>query len=259
MIGKITTGEIAAFVEENISIFHDKQLADLKTISLNAVLGRKNPYLFKAKNLNIAADLVKYLMDAFLISREETNFGDFLERLAIFINYKIYGGQKSTNVGMDLEFDRDGEHYIVSIKSGPNWGNSDQINRMYLNFFNLITQLTSINPNLSVIPVNGCCYGKDTNHNKPAKVKIGEGMSHYFTYKKLSGQSFWWFISGNPNLYIDIIEPLGHRAKEKNEAFAEEYAKLINKFTIEFSRDFCGTDGAINWEKVTKLSSAEKK
>ena len=84
MSASITYEEIAAFVENNISLFHEKQIEELKKLSLVKVLSRKNPYLFRAKNLNIAGELVKYLLDAFLISQEETNFGDFLERLAIF-------------------------------------------------------------------------------------------------------------------------------------------------------------------------------
>ncbi|MCB1935052.1 MAG: hypothetical protein KDF59_03835 [Nitrosomonas sp.] len=31
---------------------------------------------------------------------------------------------------------------------------------------------------------------------------------------KYCGQQFWEFISGTSNLYTDIIEPLGHEAKE---------------------------------------------
>jgi len=38
-------------------------------------------------------------------------------------------------------------------------------------------------------------------------------------YLKKCGQSFWAFISGDDDLYTTIIEPLGHRAKERNEAF----------------------------------------
>ena len=78
-------------------------------------------------------------------------------------------------------------------------------------------------------------------------------------YLKLCGQEFWEFISGNPNLYIDIIEPLGHRAKERNEAFQAQYAKVITRFTGEFIADFCAPDGAIIWEKVLKLNSGREK
>lgn len=95
-----------------------------------------------------------------------------------------------------------------------------------------------------MVAVNGCCYGKD---DKPDK---GE-------YLKLCGQRFWEFISGDENLYTDIIEPLGHNAKEKNEQFQQEYAKVINKFTLEFSQEYCDTDGSILWYKLVQFNSGK--
>jgi hypothetical protein len=73
----------------------------------------------------------------------------------------------------------------------------------------------------------------------------------------LCGQRFWSFISGNDDLYTDIIEPLGHRAKEKNELFMQEYAKVINKFNLEFITTFCDADGNILWEDIVKFNSAQ--
>ena len=96
----------------------------------------------------------------------------------------------------------------------------------------------------NVIAVNGCCYGKD---RKPDK---GD-------YLKLCGQKFWEFISGNNNLYTDIIEPLGYQAKEKNEQFVKEYAKVVNKFTAEFIGKFCDAEGNMLWEEIVKFNSSE--
>jgi len=82
---------------------------------------RKNPYLFKAKNLSVS-DLIQSILDAYLSSQEEAIFGTFLEKLAIFVSSIFIDGKKSSAQGVDLEFLRKGKHYIVSIKSGPNWG-----------------------------------------------------------------------------------------------------------------------------------------
>lgn len=79
-------------------------------------------------------DIVKGILDAHLSSQEETIFGEFLEGLSIFINNMVYGGTKSSAVGIDLEFEKDGIKYIVSIKSGPNWGNSQQVTKMKEDF-----------------------------------------------------------------------------------------------------------------------------
>ena len=109
--------------------FHDKRIVKLRQLKLAQVLKRKNPYLFRAKAIVAAPDLVKHLLRAYLSSQEETIFGDFLEGLAIHICSQAYGGHKSTTEGVDLEFVRDGVRYIVDIKSGPNWGNASQIKK----------------------------------------------------------------------------------------------------------------------------------
>lgn len=208
------------------------------------VVKRKNPYLFKAKDINSAPDFVKNILDARLSSQEETIFGDFLEGLAIFINSQVFDGHKSSAEGIDLEFEKDNIRYIVSIKSGPNWGNSSQISKLKDNFRKAKRIIGTNQSAINVVAINGCCYGKNQNQDK------GE-------YMKYCGQTFWEFISGDPNLYTDIIEPLGHQAKERNEQFKIEYDNVINKFSCEFISRFCDTNGKILWEEVIMFNSSE--
>ncbi|MDR0544072.1 MAG: cytosolic protein, partial [Odoribacteraceae bacterium] len=179
---------------------------------------------------------------AFISSNEETLFGNWLEGLAIFINQKARGGRKSGITGIDLEFDRNDTRYIVAIKSGPNWGNSSQINKMKSDFLAARRTLRTSNSNLLVTAVNGCCYGRESHPDK----------GDYFKY---CGQEFWYFISGIPSLFTDIIEPLGHDAKEKNARFQEEHACMINKFTREFTSNFCNEAGQIDWKRLVEFSS----
>jgi len=237
--------DVTKYVEDNISTFHQKRIDSLKRLKLKTVLKKKNPYLFRAKHLLTAEQIIRKLTDAFISSNEETIFGDWLEGLAIFINQKVYGGWKSGITGIDLEFDKDNVRNIVTIKSGPNWGNSSQISKMKADFSTAKKTLRTSNSGLVVKAVNGCCYGKDNNPDK------GE----YFKY---CGQNFWEFISGQENLYKDIIEPLGYKAKEKNNAFIESYAQMINKFTKEFSNDFCDDSGNIDWAKLVEFNSGKE-
>ena len=240
---EVRTEDVVSYVEANIGTFHQKRLQSLQRLKLKQILKRKNPYLFKAKNILTASDLVKTLLDAHLSSQEETIFGDFLEGLAIFINERVYGGQKSSSEGVDLEFSNDGVRYIVAIKSGPNWANSSQIRRMVDNFNKAKRILRTSNSNtLNVVAVNGCCYGKE---NQPDR---GE----YFKY---CGQRFWEFISGDNNLYLDIIEPLGHQARQRNDEFILAYSQIINLFTQEFGENFCA-DGLIKWDELVKYNSS---
>ncbi len=241
---KIKLEIVQQYVEDNIAVFHEKRINSLDSLSLSRVLKRKNPYLFKAKNVLTAEALVKSLVDAHISSNEETVFGDWLEGLAIFINGKVHGGKKSGIVNIDLEFDKNNTRYIVNIKSGPNWGNSSQISKMVADFKTVKRTLRTSNSNLNIVAINGCCYGRD---NKPDK-------GDYFKY---CGQKFWEFISGNRNLFLEIIEPLGFKAKMKNESFLVSYSKMINKFTREFSNEYCNDDGEINWEKLVIFNSGD--
>ena len=237
--------EVSQYVQQNIGNFHRGRLDSLRKLKLNKILERKNPYLFRARNILLAQDLVRILLDAYLSSQEETIFGNFLEGLAIFVNQKVYNGWKSSTQGIDLEFNKDNVRYIIAIKSGPNWGNSSQIRKMQDDFRRAKQTIRTSNSNLHVVAVNGCCYGRN------AKPDRGD-------YYKYCGQKFWDFISGNPDLYLRIIKPLGHSAKEKNEVFQEEYAQMVNKFTLEFSETFV-TNGEIDWDSLVRFNSAQSR
>ena len=164
--------DIIKYVEENIPSFHQKRIKKIETLKLKEVLHKKNPYLFKAKNIQTADKIVKGIVDAYLSSSEE----------AIFINGKVYGGIKSGIKGIDLEFDNNNIRNLVSIKSGPNWGNSSQIEKM---------------------------------------------------------------------------EPLGHKAKERNENYSKQYSEKINIFVKEFIEIFCNKNGSIEWEKLVRYNSSK--
>ncbi len=240
--------EVATYVEENIGAFHLRRLESLQALKLDKILSRKNPYLFKAKNILTAEMLIRGILDAHLSSQEETLFGEFLEGIAQFVNNKVYGGYKPPQgghlTGIDLVFEADNVVYMVEIKSGPNWGNASQLKKMLENFEQARATLTTHYPDRQIIAVNGCSYGTDSSPRKR------NGL-----YWKLCGQDFWQFISNNENLYTDIIEPFGYKAQEKNKEFMEAYSNLINKLTLEFSLKYCNADGAINWQAIVEFTS----
>jgi hypothetical protein len=240
--------DVTQYVELNINTFHEKRIKSLDSLKLSQVLKRKNPYLFKAKHTTTSEQIIRGIVDAHISSNEETIFGDWLEGLAIFINQKVYGGWKSGIPNIDLKFDKDDIRYIVTIKSGPNWGNSSQISKMIADFKTAKKTLRTSNSQLNIVTINGCCYGRDNNPDK----------GDYFKY---CGQDFWSFISGNESLYLDIVEPLGHKAREQNDEFQKSYAQMINKFTKQFSNDFCKDNGEIEWDKLVQFNSgkADKK
>ena len=244
MSNKELFAKIKGYVIDRIGDFHEARLASLNKLKLKKVLGRKNLYLFRAKNQVLANDIVKGILDSYLSSSEETVFGDWLEGLAIFVAGEVFGGTKSSAMGIDLELERDGVHYLVSIKSGPNWGNSSQFRKMENDFKTAMRILHTSKSKLHVEAINGCCYGKDKNPDKG-------------TYRKLCGQEFWEFISGEPDLYLEIIEPLSAKAKEKNEEFLRRYNCKLNLFVKEFLKDYSLDDGSVDWKKLLKMNSGK--
>jgi hypothetical protein len=243
---ELNLSKVTDYVNLHISEFHTKRIQSLDNLALMDVLQRKNPYLYKAKNMQTSEMIVRGIVDAHISSNEETIFGDWLEGLVIFINHEVYDGWKSGIPGIDLEFNKDGQRIIITIKSGPHWANRSQKDKMKADFISAKRTLRTSDSKLNIVAVNGCCYGRD---NKPDK---GD-------YYKYCGQVFWSYISGSETLFTDIIEPLGFNAKKKNDEFEESYSKMINRFTIDFLTNFCGGDGSINWEKLVQFNSGKNK
>lgn len=243
---KLNLENVSRYVEENIGDFHQKRLAKVDSIELKQVLKSKNPYLFKAKNVTTANEIIEGILSAFLSSSEEGIFGNWLERLAIYINDSVYSGRKAGIEGIDLDFDREGIRVVVAIKSGPNWGNDSQVNKLIDQFNVVRRRLSTSGSKVNLMCVNGCCYGK----SNPRTEYKAKG-----SYHKLCGERFWELISGEATLYTRLIVPIGHQAKEKNQEFQESYGKLVNRLTKEFLEEFCSADGEIDWDKLIRFNS----
>ena len=238
--------ELRIFVENCIVDYHEKLLDRLGKLKLSDVLKRKNPYLFKVKSINTSHQLIESILSAYLSSQEEAIFGGTLEEIAIYVCRHTKGGIKSSAEGIDMEFEEGNIRYIVSVKSGPNWGNSSSIAKLKDHFKKAKKILGTNTRQTNVVAVNGCCYGRDDTPDK------GD-------YLKLCGQRFWSLISGNQDLYTQIIEPLGHQAHNRNEKFYAEYDKVLNKFVRDFANEYCDNDGAIKWESLLEYNSGQKK
>ena len=244
---KLDYNKLNEFIASDIiGPFYNIRLERLGSANLAIIAKRKNPYLFKAKNIETAGDLAKAILDAFLSSQEETIFGDLMENLAIHVCHEAFDGSKAEEGkyrSVDLIFTRDNKLYIVGIKSGPNWGNSDQISIMKRNFkaAKKIIRATQENTK-TIVAVNGCMYGRD---NKPHKVSKDPDLSYY----KICGQAFWGLVSGDDQLYKKIIQPLDKEAKKRDDTFKKLYVKKINEMTKDIVNLFYVEDN-LNWEKI---------
>ena len=237
--------------EHVITPFYATRLNNLHSLRLTNVLKRKNPYLFKAKNIELAGDMVTSIVDAFLSSQEEAIFGNLMEGFAIHVSKMLYGGFKSEFKSIDLEFQRDGIYYVVGIKSGTNWGNADQVARMRDNFKSAKEMLRARGVAGEIIAINGCIYGRD---RVPFKSHADPDKQYY----KYAGQEFWRFISDDDNLYREIITPIDQEARQKDENFERAYSAKINEMTQEFLSHFV-TNNLIDWVKLVDYVSRREK
>jgi len=241
-MNKKTAQLVENYVNENIDAFHVARITNLQHLELNTVLKNKNPYLFRAKNLTLAADLMKALLDARLSSSEEGSFGGFLENLAIYVTTITGGGQKSGAEGIDIDATRGGIRYLIAVKSGKNWGNASQHSALKQNFKKAVKVIKQSKHGGSLQPTLGICYGNFQTKNNGEFLHIG-------------GQSFWHLLSGDANLYIDLVEPLGHKSEEHHNNFEAEKHKTYNRLIREFTNEYCDQSGAIDWSKLVRFVS----
>lgn len=240
-MNKLDFSEILVKINTGMIVYNDRRLEFLKKITFDGLLNN-NAYLMAVMELYSAEEIIAKLLDNCLISAEEVFINDFLKDLAIFIASQTCNGYKSTAPGVDLEFFNRDVHYIVSVKSGWNWGNSSQQRKLEEDLRNAAARLKQAHRSANVQTVLGICYGK-------SKTTYLRG------YLKISGQNFWYLISENMDLYTDIIEPIGFRAKEHNEAFILEKAQVQNRFTKSFIDRFCDEKGGIDWVKLVEYNS----
>jgi Type II restriction endonuclease EcoO109I len=153
-----------------------------------------------------------------------------------------------------LEFQREHVYYVVGIKSGTNWGNSDQINAMKNNFKQARQTLRQRGITDQIIAVNGCMYGTEANPLKEDSTTRDEDKTYY----KYAGQAFWQFISRNDDLYQEIIVPIDQQAKQKDSAFRRAYTSKINEMTEEFTKSFMTLEKQINWVALVDFVSKRR-
>jgi len=229
--------QVEQFVEVAISDFHERRVANVQSLKLLPVLRAKNPYLFRAKHLESAADLIRAILDARLSSAEEGMFGQFMEDLAKFVSQEKCDGQKTSTTGIDIDLKRDGVRYLIAVKSGKSWSNSSSMKKLRENFQTAVKVLKQSKTVGEIQPTIGICYGRTKRVNNGAFLQV-------------SGQDFWELISGEPDLYMDIIEPIGYRAREFNDEFIMKRDHALNRMVREFTEKFCTADGKIDWQKI---------
>lgn len=201
-----------------------------------ANLRRKNPFLYRIRGCETPERLALEIVNAYISSSEETMFGEIFERMAIVVAREAHEGRKSSSEAIDLEWDEVGPpntRILVQVKSGPNWGNSQQQRRMLDTFRRATQAYRSNNPDSQVLCVEGCCYGRNETRDRG-------------THLKIVGMDFWSFISKWDACSLALLELVGEfsrngftRYKEsavtQTVAYLEESAVVTANHMIDWS------------------------
>lgn len=237
----------SSYDEEAVFIAIGKALTEFYTsltetldhIDVNKILKRKNPYLYRAKGINNATQIVDGILSAYVSSSEETIFGNsFFEPLAVVVS----GGQKAVTEGVDITVDKDNTIYSIAVKSGTSVFNADSRKRQEQNFQS--AQKRAQQAHKAFFPVVGYGYGKKK--TTPNKEKF---------YKELAGKDFWQWLTGDAEFYTKIITYMGTRPDEFAKKFEEAYNKAENRMIRQFTIKYCKDDGSIDWDALIRFNS----
>ena len=228
-------------VSAALTDFYTSLTKTLDNIDVEKILKRKNPYLYRAKGISSAGQIVDGILAAYVSSSEETVFGNtFFEPIAIVVS----GGQKAVTEGVDITVDKNNTIYSIAVESGTSVFNADSRKRQEQNFQS--AQKRAQQAHKAFLPVVGYGYGKK-------KVKAGNEKF----YKELAGKDFWEWLTGDAEFYTKIIRMMGTRPDEYAKNFEVAYAKAENRMVREFTIKYCRDDGSIDWDMLLRFNSGD--
>ena len=221
--------------------FYTSLTSNLDKIDVDKILKKKNPYLYRAKGISSAGQIIDGILSAYVSSSEETIFGNtFFEPLAIVVS----GGQKAVTEGVDITVDKDNTIYSIAVKSGTSVFNADSRKRQEQNF--QAAQKRAQQARKAYFPIVGYGYGKKNVTARNEKF-----------YKELAGKDFWEWLTGDADFYTKIIRFMGTKPDEFAKDFEEAYSRAQNRMVRDFTVRYCKEDGTIDWDKLVEYNSGD--
>lgn len=232
--------EIVQAIAVALDNFYTSLISKVDALNIKKVLKRKNPYLFRAKAMNGASQIVEAILAAFVSSSEETIFGNvFFEPIAT----AAAQGQKALAEGVDIMVERDNTIYAIAVKSGTSVFNADSRKKQEQNF--MAARKLAQQAKKRFVPIIGYGYGNKKTTNR--------GLAKF--YDELAGKDFWTELTGDEEFYIKLICFMLELPEKYVADFDESYQKAANRLVKEFTNEFCNEDGSIDWEKLVKFNS----
>ena len=235
------TSELQDLISRGLQDFYRRRLEAVSGLKLDKVLLRKNPYLFKALATEKASEIVEQILTAYISSSDETIFGDaFFELIARVVS----GGKASTQEGNDIIIEQNKKVIAIALKSGPNPYNASAKRRQSQEFLAIQKRLYKLQKQFD--PVLGHAYGRLKSEPHGTQV-----------YRDLSGQAFWTEITGDPDFYLKLVRLMRDEPAKHRNTYRPEWDATVNRLTLEFTQNFCFSDGHIDWEKLVSFVSED--
>ena len=238
--------EVIEAIAKGLDNFYKSLIDKTNNLDIKKIMKRKNPYLYRAKAMQNASDIVSSVLDAFVTSSEETIFGNcFFEPLALAAS----GGSKALAEGVDIMIEKKEEKtiYAVAVKSGTSVFNADSKKRQEQNFAAAAKLAKQAKARYEAIIGYG--YGK--------KKITGKGVPKM--YQELAGQEFWAELTGEENFYLKIIQFMGELPEQYLDDYQRSYNNAMNRLLKQFTTEFCKDTGEIDWDKLVQFNSGSKK
>lgn len=220
--------------------FYSSLISSIDKLNIKKIMKQKNPYLFRAKAMNGASQIIDSILAAFVSSSEETIFGNvFFEPIATVAAQ----GQKALAEGVDIMVERDNTIYAIAVKSGTKVFNADSRKKQEQNF--LAANKLAQQVKKRFVPIVGYGYGK----------KRFSSRSLPKFYMELAGKDFWTELTGDEEFYIKLIRFMDKLPEKYVDEFNIAYQKASNRLVRDFTREFCFEDGSIDWERLVIFNS----
>lgn len=237
----MNTDELQSLISKCLQDFYERRVRRLEKLTLKDFLRRKNPDLFKALGTQKASEIIEKILTAYIGASDETMFGEaFFEPIA-----RIASGAKVSDAeGVDFVIESEGRVLAVALKSGPNIYNASQKKRQSQEFSSLRNRLYKLHKQFD--PMLGHAYGRA--RAQPTKDLV---------YRRSSGKSFWTEITGDSDFYLKLVRLMKEEPVKHKQKYAPAWDAAVNRFTAEFVKDFCFSDGRIDWEKLVRFVSGD--
>lgn len=205
-----------------------------------------NPFLIRLLShelgLNDSESIVRWLISQRLERGTVTSFGVALQQAAIIFS-------EGTGVeGEDILKTKNGKHYHIQVKSGPNTVPKDLAIR--------IAQLlrSAQRRNKGSIALYGMCYGN--------KARVSSIVKKYMQDEGgidwISGREFWEFVSDDPKCLetiYDIANMVGKTFRDpQGKSLSHVIKDKIHELTKEFEKVY-GKKGSNMWKRLLEKNS----